>query len=46
MKYEFHTAALQEYAEAVEFFDQQDKQQDFIDMIEGAIFQVIGLPER
>jgi hypothetical protein len=33
MKYEFHPAALQEYAEAVEFFVQQDKQQDFIDTI-------------
>jgi toxin ParE1/3/4 len=46
MKYEFHPAALQEYAEAVEFFAQQDKQQDFIDNIEGAIFQIIGAPER
>jgi toxin ParE1/3/4 len=46
MKYEFHTAALQEYAEAVEFFAQQDKQQDFIDTIESAIFQIIGAPER
>jgi toxin ParE1/3/4 len=36
MKYEFHPAALQEYAEAVEFFAQQDKQQDFIDTIETA----------
>ena len=26
MKYEFHPAALQEYAEAVEFFAQQDRQ--------------------
>ncbi len=39
MKYEFHPAALQEYAEAVKFFAQQDKQQDFIDIIESAIFQ-------
>jgi toxin ParE1/3/4 len=46
MKYEFHPAALQEYAEAVEFFAQQDKQQDFIDSIESAIFQIIGSPER
>ncbi len=46
MKYEFHPAALQEYAEAVEFFAQQDKQQDFIDTIEGAIFQIVGAPER
>jgi toxin ParE1/3/4 len=46
MKYEFHPAALQEYAEAVEFFAQQDKQQDFIDTIESAIFQIIGAPER
>jgi toxin ParE1/3/4 len=46
MKYEFHPAALQEYAEAVEFFAQQDKQQDFIDTIESAIFQIVGAPER
>jgi toxin ParE1/3/4 len=46
MKYKFHPAALQEYAEAVEFFAQQDKQQDFIDTIESAIFQIIGVPER
>jgi toxin ParE1/3/4 len=46
MKYEFHPAALQEYAEAVEFFVQQNKQQDFIDTIESAIFQIIGAPER
>jgi toxin ParE1/3/4 len=46
MKYEFHPAALQEYAEAVEFFAQQDKQQDFIDTIESAVFQIIGAPER
>jgi toxin ParE1/3/4 len=46
VKYEFHPAALQEYAEAVEFFAQQDKQQDFIDTIESAIFQIIGAPER
>jgi toxin ParE1/3/4 len=46
MKYEFHPAALQEYAEAVEFFAQQDKQHDFIDTIESAIFQIIGAPER
>jgi toxin ParE1/3/4 len=46
MKYEFHPAALQEYAEAVQFFAQQDKQQDFIDTIEGAIFQIVGSPER
>jgi toxin ParE1/3/4 len=46
MKYEFHPAALQEYAEAVQFFAQQDKQQDFIDVIENAIFRIIGAPER
>jgi toxin ParE1/3/4 len=46
MKYEFHPAALQEYAEAVRFFAQQDKQQDFIDTIENAIFRIIGAPER
>jgi toxin ParE1/3/4 len=42
MKYEFHPAALQKYVEAVEFFTQQDKQQDFIDTIKSAIFQIIG----
>jgi hypothetical protein len=31
MKYEFHPAALQEYAEAVEFFAQYNQQQNFID---------------
>jgi hypothetical protein len=46
MKYEFHLAALQEYAEAVEFFAQQDKQQDFIDTIESAIFKIVAAPER
>ena len=46
MKYEFHPAALQEYAEAVQFFAQQDRQQDFIDTIENAIFRVVGAPER
>jgi toxin ParE1/3/4 len=46
MKYEFHPAALQEYAEAVQFFAQQDRHQDFIDTIENAIFHIIGAPER
>ena len=46
MKYEFHPAALQEYAEAVQFFAQQDRQQDFIDTIENTIFRIIGTPER
>jgi toxin ParE1/3/4 len=46
MKYEFHPAALQEYAEAVQFFAQQDRHQDFIDTIENAIFKIIGAPER
>jgi toxin ParE1/3/4 len=46
MKYEFHPAALQEYAQAVQFFAQQDKQQDFIDTIENAIFRVVSAPER
>ena len=45
-KYEFHPAALQEYAEAVHFFAQQDKQQDFIDSIENAIFRIVEAPER
>jgi toxin ParE1/3/4 len=42
MKYEFHPAALQEYAEAVQFFAQQDRHQDFIDTIQNAIFKIIG----
>ena len=42
MKYEFHPAALQEYAEAVQFFAQQARHQDFIDTIENAIFKIIG----
>ena len=46
MKYEFHPAPLQEYAEAVQFFAQQDRHQDFIDTIENAIFKIIGVPER
>jgi toxin ParE1/3/4 len=46
MKYEFHPAALQEYAEAAEFLTQQDRQWNFIDTIESAIFQIIGAPER
>ena len=46
MKYEFHPVALQEYAEAVQFFAQQDRQQDFIDTIENAIFRIVGAPER
>jgi toxin ParE1/3/4 len=46
MKYEFHPAALKEYADAVQFFAQQDRQQDFIDTIENAIFRIIGAPER
>jgi toxin ParE1/3/4 len=46
MKYEFHPAALQEYAEAVQFFAQQDQHQDFIDTIENSIFRIVGAPER
>ncbi len=46
MKYEFHPAALKEYAEAVQFFAQYSKEQDFIDTIENAIFRIIGAPER
>jgi toxin ParE1/3/4 len=46
MKYEFHPAAIQEYAEAVQFFAQQDKHQDFINTIEAAIVQIIEAPER
>ncbi|AFY36104.1 type II toxin-antitoxin system RelE/ParE family toxin [Calothrix sp. PCC 7507] len=46
MKYEFHPAALQEYAEAVQFFAQYDKHQNFIDIIENSIFHIVGTPER
>ena len=46
MRYEFHPAALQEYAEAVQFFAEQDRHQDFINTIENAIFQIVGAPER
>ena len=46
MRYEFHPAALQEYAEAVQFFAQSDKHQDFIDTIEKSIFRIVGAPER
>jgi toxin ParE1/3/4 len=45
MKYEFHPAALQEYAEAVQFFAQSDKHQNFINTIEKAIFRIIDAPE-
>jgi toxin ParE1/3/4 len=45
MKYEFHPAAMQEYAEAVQLFAQQDRQQDFINTIENAIFKIIDAPE-
>jgi toxin ParE1/3/4 len=46
MKYEFHPAALQEYSEAVQFFAQYDKHQDFIDTIENSIFRIVGAPDR
>jgi toxin ParE1/3/4 len=46
MKYEFHPAALQEYAEAVQFFAQQDRHQAFINTIEEAIFKIVAAPER
>jgi hypothetical protein len=46
MKYEFHPAALQEYAESVQFFAQQDQHQDFINVIENSIFRIAGAPER
>ena len=45
MRYEFHPAALQEYAEAVQFFAEQDRHQDFINTIENAIFQIVGAPD-
>jgi plasmid stabilization system protein ParE len=46
MKYEFHPAALQEYAEAVEFFAQYNQHQNFIDTIENAIVRIISAPEH
>lgn len=46
MKYEFHPAALQEYAEAVQFFAQYNRHQDFIDTIENAIFRIVESPYR
>jgi len=46
MKYEFHPAALQEYAEAVQFLAQSDQHQDFIDTIETSIFRILGALER
>ena len=46
MKYEFHPEALQDYAEAVQFFVQYDKHQDFIDTIENSIFRIVGAPRR
>lgn len=46
MKYDFHPAALQEYAEAVQFFAQYNKHQDFINAIEKAIFGVVENPQR
>ena len=46
MKYEFHPAALQDYAEAVQFFAQYDNHQAFINTIESSIFRIVGAPER
>jgi hypothetical protein len=46
MKYEFHPTALQEYAEAVQFFAQYDKHQDFIDTIELYIFRIVSAADR
>lgn len=46
MKYEFHPAALQEYAEAVQFFAQYEKHQAFIDTIESSVFRIVEAPER
>lgn len=36
----------QEYAEAVEFFAQQDQHQNFINTIENSIFRIFSAPER
>lgn len=46
MRYEFHPAALQEYAEAVQFFAQQGQHQNFIDAIENSIFRIVRAPDR
>jgi len=46
MRYEFHPAALQEYAKAVQFFAQSNQHQAFIDTIENSIFRIVGAPER
>ncbi|MGJ3248276.1 MAG: type II toxin-antitoxin system RelE/ParE family toxin [Elainellaceae cyanobacterium] len=46
MNYEFHPAALQEYAKAVQFFAQYNKHQDFINTIETSIFRIVGAPQR
>lgn len=46
MRYEFHPAALQEYSEAVQFFAQYEKHQDFIDTIENSIFRIVNSPDR
>jgi toxin ParE1/3/4 len=42
MKYEFHPAALQEYAEAVQFFAQQDRHQAFIDTVEMPYLELLA----
>ncbi|WP_126147120.1 type II toxin-antitoxin system RelE/ParE family toxin [Synechococcus elongatus] len=46
MRYEFHPTALQEYAEAVQFFSQSNQHQSFIDTIEKAVFQILAAPQR
>ncbi|MGK7924133.1 MAG: type II toxin-antitoxin system RelE/ParE family toxin [Spirulina sp.] len=48
MKYIFHPEALTEYARAVEFYAEQNKDlaQEFINSVESAIFKVIEFPLR
>ena len=48
MKYIFHPEALTEYACAVEFYAEQNKDlaQEFINSVESAIFKVIEFPLR
>ncbi|MDJ1169625.1 type II toxin-antitoxin system RelE/ParE family toxin [Roseofilum sp. BLCC_M154] len=48
MKYVFHPEALTEYAQAVEFYAERNRElaQEFINSVESAIFQVIEFPTR
>ncbi len=46
MKYAFHSLALEEYSEAVEYYSQKrvELAQNFIDAVESAIFRIIESP--